>query len=67
MDEVAIFVFLQKGGIDYLKKEDADVYGLQEVKCSNEDLPKVSHYIELGSNKIIVAQYSVPLYIFLTH
>ena len=23
----------QKGCIDYLKKEEADVYGLQEVKC----------------------------------
>ena len=31
----------QKGCIDYLKKEDADVYGLQEVKCSTEDFPKV--------------------------
>ena len=43
-DEVGIFVF-QKGGIDYLKKEDADVYGFQEVKCSTEDLPKVSNNI----------------------
>lgn len=31
----------QKGGVEYLKKESADIYGLQEVKCSRDDLPEV--------------------------
>jgi len=38
-------LFIQKGGVEYLKKEAADVYGLQEVKCSHGDLPKVHTYV----------------------
>ncbi|XP_065907192.1 exodeoxyribonuclease-like [Dysidea avara] len=35
-----IRAWMKKGGVEYLKKESADVYGLQEVKCSHEDMPE---------------------------
>jgi hypothetical protein len=31
--------FFQKGGIDYLKYEDPDIFCLQETKCSESKLP----------------------------
>lgn len=29
----------QKGGLDYLKKEAADVFCVQETKCTNKEIP----------------------------
>ena len=31
---------LQKGGLEYLKHEKPDILCLQEIKCSEEKLPK---------------------------
>ena len=30
---------MQKNGLDYIKKEDADIVGLQETKCDSNKLP----------------------------
>ncbi|XP_067937403.1 exodeoxyribonuclease-like [Watersipora subatra] len=31
--------FLKKGGIDYIKKEEADVLCIQETKCTSKEIP----------------------------
>ena len=30
---------LQKGGLDYIKKESADVFCIQETKCTDKEIP----------------------------
>ena len=32
-------LLFQKCGLDYIKKEDADVFCIQETKCTTKDIP----------------------------
>lgn len=35
-----IIMFIQKNGIKYIAKEDADIVALQETKCDSNKLPE---------------------------
>ena len=39
---LTLLYYLQNGGFEYLKHESPEIFTLQEVKCSEDDLPLVS-------------------------
>jgi len=60
-------LYLQNGGLEYIKHEDPDILCLQETKCSTADIPHVCDIWHVPLSLSLSISLSLSLSLFLSH